>query len=186
MKTNVPGHTSLTLVVKGCKGIVGILDRSPHPLIMTHQGTTLKFWISAVSLLPRLSRWRIPTFLKAATPVLTQAIRIRSQNREPQVVDSLGNLFVIVRAFSSVDFVNCQLWTLDSHYRFYHRPTNALTSSWLDSRTSFFLKKGAVLILHSNILWLLSNTRDIRSWSFIALPCVLAKWLTLYCEFVCS
>ena len=115
MKTKVPGHTSLTLVVKGCEGIVGILERFPHLLIVTHQGTTLKFWISAVSLLPRLSRWRIPTFQKAATPVLTQAIRMRSQNREPQVVDLLGNLFVIERTFSRVDFVstvNFEPWTV--------------------------------------------------------------------------
>ena len=43
-------------------------------------------------------------------PVLTKAIRTRFQNREPQVVDLLGNLFVIERTFSTVDFVD--FWTV--------------------------------------------------------------------------
>ena len=107
VKTKLPGQTSSTLVVEDFEGIVGILERSLHPLIMTHQGTTPKFRISTVSLLPRLSRWRIPTFLKAATQVFTQEIRPRFQNREPQVVDLLGNPFVMERTFSIVDFVNC-------------------------------------------------------------------------------
>ena len=85
------------------------MERSLHPLIMTHQGKTPKFRISTVSLLPRLSRWRIPTLLKAAAQVLTQEIRTRFQNRESQVVDLLGNLFVIERTFSRADFVNCEL-----------------------------------------------------------------------------
>ena len=63
-----------------------------------------------MSLLPRSSKWRIPTFPEAATLVLTKAIRTRFQNREPQVVDLLGNLFVIERTFSTVDFVN--YWTV--------------------------------------------------------------------------
>ena len=40
---------------------------------------------------------------------------MRSQNREPQVVDLLGNLFVIERTFSRVDFVstvNFEPWTV--------------------------------------------------------------------------
>ena len=77
---------------------------------MTQQGTTPKFRISTVSLLPRSSKWRTPTFPEAATPVLTKAIRTRFQNREPQVVDLLGNLFVIERTFSTVDFVD--YWTV--------------------------------------------------------------------------
>ena len=86
------------------------LRKVPTPLVMTPQGTTPKFRISTVSLLPTSSRGRIPTFLKTATPVLMPAIRTRFQNREPQVVDLLGNLFVIERTFSTVGFlVNCEL-----------------------------------------------------------------------------
>ena len=63
-----------------------------------------------MSLLPRLSKWRIPTFLEAAMPVMTKATRTRFQNRERQVVDLLGNLFVVERTFSTVDFV--YYWTV--------------------------------------------------------------------------
>ena len=49
-------------------------------------------------------------FPEAAMPVLTKAIRTRFQDREPQLVDLLGNLFVIKRTFSTVDFVNH--WTV--------------------------------------------------------------------------
>ena len=63
-----------------------------------------------MSLLPRLSKWRIPTILEAAMPVMTKAIRTQFQNREPQVVDLLGNLLVVERTFSTVDFV--YYWTV--------------------------------------------------------------------------